>query len=141
MFYTMALQRYVSMVHCTYRGHQRPRYVVVAGMWRDSPLSVFSYIYGPLLTCEACTSGDGNGECFCQDKCEQRFDCGFSTSLTNLTFDMTSVPCGDDGERVCEGHGYNEIFCGRIGCCTWDSGMGECISSVAQNSCQPGMYI
>jgi len=81
--------------------------------------------------------GDVEGECVCQDKCEQRFDCGFSTSLTNLTFNMTSVPCVDDGERVCEGHEYKEIFCGRIGCCTWDSVEGECMSNVGQNSCQP----
>ena len=93
------------------------------------------------MTCEACVSGDVEKECVCQDKCEQRFDCGFSTSLTNLTFDMTSVPCGDDGERVCEGHGYNEIFCGRIGCCTWDSVEDECMSNVGQDSCQPGISI
>ena len=54
---------------------------------------------------------------------------------------MAIVSCGDDGVKVCEGHAYDERFCGRIGCCKWDSGGGGCISNVGQNSCMEGELI
>lgn len=43
---------------------------------------------------------------------------------------------GDDGEAVCEGHGFTETECGAVGCCWWD-GI-ECWSG---SSCGGAVYI
>eukprot|EP01047_Picozoa_sp_COSAG01_P102046 COSAG01_NODE_31692_length_593_cov_0.566802_1_plen_145_part_10 len=54
-----------------------------------------------------------------------------------------------NGEQACENHGYNNTQCLSVGvspnatgtaaqsCCHWNSGLGECFSSIGQNRC-PG---
>jgi len=64
---------------------------------------------------------------------------------------MAKKPCGDSGVTVCEGHEYDAIFCGRIGCCQWGSrgGVGggngsvgfECLSAVGEDSCMQGVFM
>jgi len=39
-----------------------------------------------------------------------------------------------NGEKACEGHGYNQKKCEAIGCCHWDNE--ECWSSVGKKKCK-----
>jgi len=45
----------------------------------------------------------------------------------------TSVPPGNSGEQVCEGHGYDSATCAGLGCCSFADG--ECWSGVGSNVC------
>ena len=80
----------------------------------------------PLLLRVGAAAASNTGQCYCQYGVPD---------ATALSFDDDDS--NDDGESMCEGHGYDMVACASVGCCQWDvdGATYSCWSSVGTASC------